>query len=169
MRQPNRWAGYFLVFILLAALGFALAEDKGSSSTGALEGHLTVTAPARPNDGLLKRELVSRREGVSQFIGQEGFPSKPGPWIVPTKAGTARMPKELDVAFPPSGNWLMFDGLPLNSQPPDLLIQLIEYIFVRDGVIGQGSGGIRPAPVLEEFLARIGEIKAQDGLVGDKD
>jgi plastocyanin len=48
MRQPNRWAGYFLVFILLAALGFALAEDKGSSSTGALEGHLTVTAPARP-------------------------------------------------------------------------------------------------------------------------
>ncbi len=55
-------------------------------------------------NGLLKRELVSRREGVSQFIGQEGFPSKPGPWIVPTKAGTARMLKELDVAFPPSGN-----------------------------------------------------------------
>src|SRR6185437_12483769 len=122
-------------------------------------------------DGLLKRELVSRREGVSQFIGQEGFPSKPGPWIVPTKAGTARMPKELDVAFPPSGNWLMFDGLPLNSQPPDLLIQLIEYIFVRDGVIGQEPGAdIRPASVLKvELLARIGEIKAQDGLVGDKD
>ncbi|MFZ0600653.1 MAG: hypothetical protein WAN05_04650 [Roseiarcus sp.] len=81
------------------------------------------------------------------------------------------MPKELDVAFPPSGNWLMFDGLPLNSQPPDLLIQLIEYIFVRDGVIGQEPGAdIRPAPVLkEELLARIGEIKAQDGLVGDKD
>jgi hypothetical protein len=122
-------------------------------------------------DGLLKRELVSRRVEVSQFVGQEGFPSKPGPWIVPTKAGTARMPKELDVAFPPSGNWLMFDGLPLNSQPPDLLMQLIEYIFVRDGVIGQEPGAdIRPAPVLKlELLARIGEIKAQDGLVGDKD
>ena len=34
----------------------------------------------------------------------------------------------------------MFDGLPLNSQPPDLLIQLIEYIFVRDGVIGHKTG-----------------------------
>jgi hypothetical protein len=38
-------------------------------------------------DGLLKRELVSRREHVDRFLGQEGFPSKPGPWIVPTKAG----------------------------------------------------------------------------------
>ena len=28
-------------------------------------------------EGLLKRELVSRREDVDQFIGQEGFPSKP--------------------------------------------------------------------------------------------
>ena len=82
-----------------------------------------------------------------------------------------RIPKELDVAFPPSGNWLTFDGLPLNSQPPDLLMQLIEYIFVRDGVIGQEPGAdIRPASVLKvELLARIGEIKAQDGLVGDKD
>ena len=56
--------------------------------------------------GVLRRELVSRREEVSQFIGQDGFPSKPGPWVIPTKAGTIRMPEELDVAFPPSGNWL---------------------------------------------------------------
>src|ERR1700758_847865 len=48
-------------------------------------------------DGLLQRELISRREEVSQFIGQEGFPSKPGPWIVATKAGTTRMPNELDI------------------------------------------------------------------------
>jgi hypothetical protein len=27
-------------------------------------------------------------------------------------------------------------GLPLNSQPPDLLMQLIEFFFVRDGVMG---------------------------------
>jgi hypothetical protein len=122
-------------------------------------------------DGLLKRELVSRREEVDQFIGQEGFPSKPGPWIIPTKAGTRRMPKELDVAFPPSGNWLTFDGLPLNSQPSDLLMQLIEYFFVRDGLMKVNpEADIRPTQVLEkELLARTGEIKAQDGLVGDKD
>jgi hypothetical protein len=122
-------------------------------------------------DGLLKRELVSRREEVNQFIGQEGFPSKPGPWIIPTKAGTTRMPKELDVAFPPSGNSLTFDGLPLNSQPPDLLMQLIEYFFVRDGVIGSDpTANIRPAQVLkEELLARIREIKARDGSIGEKD
>src|ERR1700722_15979328 len=46
--------------------------------------------------GLLKGGLASRREEVSKFIGQEGFPSKPGPWIIPTKAGTTRMPNELD-------------------------------------------------------------------------
>ena len=122
-------------------------------------------------EGLLKRELVSRREEVDQFIGQEGFPSKPGPWITPTKAGTAWIPKELDVAFPPSGNWLTFDGLPLNSQPPDLLMQLIEYFFVRDGLRKVNpEADIRPARVLEEeLLARIGEIKAQDGFVGDTD
>jgi hypothetical protein len=118
-------------------------------------------------DGLLKRELVSRREEVDQFVGQEGFPSKSGPWIIPTKAGTSRMPKELDVAFPPSGNWLTFDGLPLNSQPPDLLMQLIEYFFVRDGVIGPDpEADIRPTQVLKkELLARIDEIKTGDGSV----
>ena len=73
-------------------------------------------------DGLVKRELVCRREEVSQFIGQEGFPSKPGPWIVPTEAGTTRMTEELDIGFPPSGNWLVLAGVPLNHQPPDLLI-----------------------------------------------
>ena len=122
-------------------------------------------------DGLLERELVSRRDEVSQFVGQEGFPSRPGPWIVPTKAGSTRMPKELDVAFPPSGNWVAFDGLPLNAQPPDLLMQLIEYFFVRDGVIGSDpTADIRPAQVLkEELLARIREIKAKDGSIGEKD
>jgi hypothetical protein len=122
-------------------------------------------------DGLLKWELVSRREEVGGFIGQEGFPSKPGPWIIPTKAGSARTPKELDVAFPPSGNWLTFDGLPLNSQPPDLLIQLIEFFFVRDGVMkANPEADIRPTQVLKkELLVRIGEIKTRDGSVGEKD
>jgi hypothetical protein len=122
-------------------------------------------------NGLLKRELVSRREDVNQFIGQEGFPSKPGPWIIPTKAGTTRMPRELDVAFPPSGNWLTFKSLPMNSQPPDLLMQLIEFFMVRDGVIGSDpEADIRPAQVLKkELLARIGEIKTRDGSVGEKD
>ena len=58
---------------------------------------------AQALDGLLKRGLVGRGEEVSQFVGQEGFPSKPGPWIVPTKAGINRMRKELDIAFPPFG------------------------------------------------------------------
>jgi hypothetical protein len=121
-------------------------------------------------DGLLRRELVSRREEVGQFVGQQGFPSKPGPWIIPTKAGTSRMPEELDVAFPPSGNWLTFDGLLLNSQPPDLLMQLIEFFFVRDGVMSSDpEAGVRPAPVLKkELLARIGEIKTSDGSVGQE-
>ena len=44
-------------------------------------------------DGLLKRELVSRRQGVSQFIGQEGFPGKPGPWIVPPRPERQGCPK----------------------------------------------------------------------------
>jgi hypothetical protein len=55
-------------------------------------------------DGLPKRELVSRPEEVSQFVGQEGFASKPGPWLVPTEAETTRMTEELDIGFPPSGN-----------------------------------------------------------------
>ena len=122
-------------------------------------------------DGLLNRELVNRREDVNQFIDQEGFPSKPGPRIIPTKAGTTRILKELDVAFPPSGNWLTFNGLPLNSQPPDLLMQLIEFLMVREGVISSDpEADLRPAQVLkEELLARIGEIKHRDGSVAQKD
>jgi hypothetical protein len=126
---------------------------------------------AQALDGLLKRELISRRDEVSQFVGQEGFPSKPGPWIIPTEAGTTRMPKELDIGFPPSGNWLAFAGVPLNHQPPDLLMQLIEYFFVRDGVIGSDpEADIRPAQVLkEELLARFREIEARGGSVGAGD
>jgi len=122
-------------------------------------------------DGLLKRELVGRLQEVSQFVGQEAFPSKPGPWIASTKAGSARTPKELKVAVPPLGNWVVFDGLPLNAQPPDLLMQLIEYFFVRDGAIGSDpTAYLRPAQVLKEApLARIREIKAREGSVGKKD
>jgi hypothetical protein len=115
-------------------------------------------------NGLLKRELVSRDEEVSQFVGQEGFPRKPGPSIIPTKAGRTRMPKELDIGFPPSGNWLMYAGVTLNHRPPDLLIQLIEYFFVRNGV-GKvdEEADVRPAPVLlAHLLARLGEIKTTD-------
>jgi hypothetical protein len=120
---------------------------------------------AKALDGLLKRELVSRREEVSQFIGQEGFPNKPGPWIIRTKAGTTRMPKELDIAFPPSGNWLTFADVPLNHRPPDLLMQLLEYFFVLNGVIKvDAEAEIRPAEVLlAHLLARLGEIKRTDG------
>ncbi len=114
-------------------------------------------------NGLFKRGLVSRREEVSGFIGQEGFPSKPGPWIIPTKAGRTRMPKELAIAFPPSGNWLSYAGVPLNFQPPDLLMQLIEYVFVRDGMKPAADADYRPAHVLQqELMARLSEIKMTD-------
>jgi hypothetical protein len=122
-------------------------------------------------DGLLKRELVSRREEVSPFIGQEGFPSKPGPWIVPTEAGTTRVTEELDVAFPPSGNWLAFAGVPLNHQPPDLLMQLIEYFSVLTGNTNvDEEADVRPAPVLlGHLLARLGEIKTTDDSAANED
>ena len=76
------------------------------------------------------------------------------------------MPKELDVAFPPSGNGLTYGGVPLNQPPPDLLMQLIEYFFVRDGALNPDmTADIRPASVLkEELLARISEIKKTDGV-----
>ena len=75
------------------------------------------------------------------------------------------MPEELDVAFPPSGNWLTFAGVPLNHQPPDLLMQLIEYFFVLNGVMKVHSeADFRPAPVLlQELLTRLGKIKRVDG------
>jgi hypothetical protein len=119
--------------------------------------------------GLFKRGLVGRVEEVSEFIGEEGFPNKPGPWIVPSKAGTRRMRKELDIAFPPSGNWLSFGGVPLNQRPPDLLMQLIEYFFVLNGVMKVDSeADVRPAPVLlQELLTRLGEIKEKGGGLDD--
>ena len=122
-------------------------------------------------NGLVKRKLVYRREEVSEFIGQEGFPSKPGPWIIPTNAGTRRMPKELDIAFPPSGNWLTFANVPLNHQPPDLLMQLIEYFFVLNGVMKVNEeADVRPAPVLlARLLARLAEIKTTKEPVSGED
>jgi hypothetical protein len=120
---------------------------------------------AKALDGLLKRELVSRREEVSQFIGQEGFPNKPGPWIIQTKAGRTRMHKALDIAFPPSGNWLTFADVSLNYRPPDLLMQLLEYFFALNGVMKvDAEADIRPAEVLlAHLLVRLGEIKRTDG------
>jgi hypothetical protein len=116
-------------------------------------------------DGLIGRGLVSRHEDVSQFIGQEGFPSKPGPWIIPTEAGTTRMSRELDICFPPSGKWLIFDKVPLNHQPPDLLIQLLEYFFVSNGVMNLDElADYRPASVLLEHLrSRLREIRERGG------
>ncbi len=124
---------------------------------------------AQALEGLLKRELVYRCEEVSQFIGQPGFPTKPGPWIIPTKAGIRRMPKELNIGFPPSGNWLSFAGVPLNFQPPDLLMQLLEFFFFLNGVMKvDAEADVRPAEVLlAHLLARLGE--ATDGSVSRED
>ena len=120
---------------------------------------------AQALDGLLKRGLVSRLDEVGQFVGKVGVPSKPAPWVIPSKAGTAAMAKEQDVAFPPSGIWLVFEGVLLNPQPPDLLMQLIEYVFVRDGTMEVNEeADVRPAPVLlGHLLARLGEIKTTHG------
>ena len=129
------------------------------------------TGPWASLDGLLKREVVSRREEVCQFISQDGLPSKPGPWIVPTEAGTTRMPNELDIGFPPFGNWLAFAGVTLNHQPPDLLMQLVEYFFSLNSVIKlDKTSDVRPAPVLfAHLLERLREIKATDDSVGKGD
>lgn len=112
-------------------------------------------------DGLLGWELVSRRDHVDEFVGQEGFPTKPGPWIVPTESGRKRMPDELDVAFPPSGNWLSYERVPLNAQSPDLLLQLLEYVFARDGLIRPSpEADIRPPEVLRRRLQeRLDDIR----------
>ncbi len=81
------------------------------------------------------------------------------------------MPMELDIAFPPSGNWLTFADVPLNDQPPDLLMQLIEYFFALNGVTKVNEeADVRPAPVLlAHLLARLGEIKTTDGPVSGED
>jgi len=115
-------------------------------------------------DGLLRRKLVNRHTEVDEFIGRPGLPSKPGPWIIPTPARKTRMPKEVDVAFPPSGNWISYAGLPPNHQPPDLLMQLLEYFDALDGATkADDDADMRPAAVLnKELMARISEIKMTD-------
>ena len=117
---------------------------------------------AQALDGLLKWKLVSRREEVSEFIGREGFPNKPVLGSFRLRPGQTRMPKEVDIGFTPSGNWLTFVGVPLTYQPPDVLMQLIEYFFVLNGVMQVNEqADVRPAPVLlAELLAGLGEIKA---------
>ena len=49
-------------------------------------------------------------------------------------------------------------------------MQLIEYFFVRDGLMKVNpEADIRPAQVQKkELLARIGEIKTSDGSVGQE-
>jgi len=66
---------------------------------------------------------------------------------------------------------LTFAGVPLNHQPPDLLMQLIEYFFVLNGVMkANEESDVRPAPVLlAELLARLGEIKSADSSVDGED
>ena len=111
---------------------------------------------AQALDGLLRRGLI-RLPDIS--FSQEGLQGRPDLWIVPTEAGMSRMAEEQDVAFPPSGNWLTFAGLQLNDQPPDVLMQLIEYFLVRNGVMkADAEAGVRPARVLRrELLARLSE------------
>jgi hypothetical protein len=75
------------------------------------------------------------------------------------------MPKALDIAFPPSGNWLAYAEVPLNHQSPDLLMQLIEYFFVLTGLMKvDEEADVRPVPVLRaHLLDRFSEIKKSDG------
>ena len=81
------------------------------------------------------------------------------------------MTVELDIGFPPSGNWLLYAGVTLNHRSPDLLMQLIEYFFVLNGVMkADEEADVRPAPVLlAHLLARLGEIKTTDDSVGKGD
>src|SRR5208337_1486102 len=114
---------------------------------------------AKALDRLLKGGLVRRREGVSVGIG-DGRPSDPATWIASTRAGKSRMSKELPIAFPPSGNWLSFADVRVNFQPPDLLMQLLEYFLVRDGLMELNAGvELKPAEyLLEQLLVRLSEI-----------
>ena len=81
-----------------------------------------------------------------------------------TRKGITKMCKQPDIAFPPSGNWLTFADVPLNHQPPDLLMQLLEYFFVHNGVKVDAEADIRPAEVLlAQLLARLDEIKSRGG------
>jgi hypothetical protein len=67
--------------------------------------------------------------------------------------------------------WLSFAGVPSNHQLPDLLMQLIEYFFVLSRLMKvNAEADIRPAEVLmAQLLARLGEIKTEDGPVRGKD
>jgi hypothetical protein len=66
---------------------------------------------------------------------------------------------------------LAFAGVPLNPQPPDLLMQLIEYFSVLNGNIkADEEANVRSAPVLlGHLLARLAENKATDDTVGKGD
>jgi hypothetical protein len=99
-------------------------------------------------EGLLKRGLVNRLENVDQMFSGLGLPKmKPGPYINSTDRGRKRMSVQ-DVGFPPSGTWLLVKGVPLNDQPRDLLLQLIEYYMAMTGMkVGPGA----EAPVLAEL------------------
>lgn len=59
------------------------------------------------------------------------------------------------------------DAALLNYQPPNLLMQLIEYFFVLNGVMNvDEEADVRPAPVLlAHLLARLNEIKTRIGTV----
>jgi hypothetical protein len=58
----------------------------------------------------------------------------------------------------------MYAGVTLNHQPLDLLMQRIEYFFVRAGATRvDEEAHVRPAPILlKHRLARLGEIKTTD-------
>jgi len=66
---------------------------------------------------------------------------------------------------------LTFADVSLNHQPPDLLMQLIEYFFVLSGVMKvNAEADVQPAPVLlAKLLTRLAEIKTTDGPVSGED
>lgn len=129
----------------------------------------TGPSAAKALDRLVKGGLVRRREGVTFGIG-DAPPSEPATWIASTRAGKSRMSKELPIAFPPSGNWLSFADVRLNFRPPDLLMQLLEYFLVRDGLMELNAGvELKPAEYLmEQLLVRLSEINQRyDDLARD--
>jgi hypothetical protein len=59
-------------------------------------------------------------------------------------------------AFPPSGKTVSFEGLDLNDQPVDLLLQIIEYLSAREKVGNQAEARY----LWLQLQPRIREIKA---------
>ena len=57
-----------------------------------------------------------------------------------------------------------------NRQPPDFLMQLLEYFFARNGVMKvDAEADVRPAEVLlAQLLAQLGEIVADGGYHGEE-